>query len=224
MIEEVDQKVAHWASILLDRVRVDHEPPRPEAAAEGATVHLYLMDLRRVPAVPGHARPPRRLMLRYLVTTTASKPSEAHRMLGELAFAALDSADFELEDAPLPLELWRSFGVPPRPAFVLQVPVDRRPPSRRGPLVEKPLELGVESFSLLRGQVLGPRDLPMAGARVAIPSLGRSTETDNQGRFVFDALSSRVKRLRVEVKGSELELDADPGGEPLLIRWQPMED
>lgn len=243
MIEEVDQRLRQWVLSTLSDLpmdstpEVDFEPPgaellqtatandtAPNDTAPNAKIHLYLMEMRRVAPVPGRKRPPRRLLLRYLVTASASSHTLIHRLLGNLAFAALENTEFELDENPLPLELWSAFKVAPRPGFVLQAPVDLRVEPRRGPLVEKALVLETENLVELHGLVVGPGDRPIAGARVGIPALGRSTYTDGNGRFTFGAISQAAKRLRIEARGRELDVSARPGSEPLVIRWQPTED
>ncbi|MCU0518329.1 MAG: DUF4255 domain-containing protein, partial [Oscillatoria sp. Prado101] len=75
------------------------------------------------PPLRGSQRTPLQAAARYLVTTWAGTPEDAHRLLGDLLFAAMDSAAFQAELNPLPAAAWTAFGLPPQPSFVLRVPL-----------------------------------------------------------------------------------------------------
>lgn len=223
MIEHVDQRLVEWVTAHLGDVIVDLEPPNAVDVSE-AKVHLYLMDLYPAPPPPGGSRPPKRWILRYLVTAAAPAASQSHRLLGQLAIAAMESNDFEVESEPLPSELWRAFGIPPRPALMLQAPMIHEVPRPRAPSVRQPLVLTTETMGLVQGVVLGPGDLPMVGARVGIPDLGKFVSTDHDGRFSLAGVPAKMRRLRVECKGKAFDVEAQAGGEPLVIRYQFLED
>jgi hypothetical protein len=135
----MDREIREWASATLAGARVTHAPP---GACEdgGSGVSLYLLEIRPAPAARGAERPPHQLALRYLVTAWAAEPEEAHRLLGELVFAAMDRPGADVILEPPPPEVWAAFGVPPRPSFLLEVPLRRARPEREikrvtGPLV-----------------------------------------------------------------------------------------
>jgi hypothetical protein len=136
MIDEVDRSLREWIGTVLGDSPVSLTPP---AAEEKDGVTLYLLDLLEGPAPRERRSQPLQLKVRYLITVAADPPEEAHRRLGELAFAALESPDFEVELGALPVSLWQAFGVPPRPAFLLRVPVRRERPARKVPLVLEPI-------------------------------------------------------------------------------------
>lgn len=222
MIERIDRRLAEWAAAVLEGPRIELSPPGE--GGDGSGISLYLMDLRHAPAARGGERPPRQVVLRYLVTAWADEPTEAHRLLGELAFAAME-ADLEVELDPLPLELWRAFGVLPRPAFVLRMPLRRERPKPAVPRVRQPLVLRAEPTASLSGAVIGPGEMPIAGARVELPAIARSTHTDHRGRFAFAAVpASGTRTVRVTAKGREISVAAGAEEGPLLIRLQPTED
>ena len=78
----------------------------------------------------------------------------------------------------------------------------------------------------LRGVVLGPGDVPIAGARVEIPPANLSTSTDRLGRFAFAAVASGPypTTLRVLAKGRELtQTVVTVGAEPIVIHFEPLE-
>jgi hypothetical protein len=223
VIEQIDRQLAEWLAAVLDGPEVELSPPAE--GGEGSAVSLYLMDLRNAPPTRGGSRPPLQVVLRYLVTARAQDVEEAHRLLGTLVFAAMEAPEMELELDPLPVELWRAFGIRPQPAFVLRVPLRRERPVPAVPRVRQPLVLRTEPITSLGGTVVGPGDLPIAGARVELPAFARSTRTDRRGRFAFAGVpASGTRTVRVSAKGREISVAAVTDDGPLLIRLQPMED
>jgi len=107
MIDQVDQDLVRWVQNILTDSKVSLTPPQPSEAGEG--VGLFLMDTVLTPPARGTKRPPLQITLRYLVTTWAESPEKAHRMFGELLFAALESSEFEVESKPP--DVWKAFGV-----------------------------------------------------------------------------------------------------------------
>lgn len=221
MIDQTDRHLAGWIGGILDQVEVSLDPPGAPEMTKG--VGLYLLEILQSPSARGARRPPLLMTLRYLVTTNAPKPEEAHQMLGSLVVAALENPEFEVEQEPLPLSLWIALGIAPRPAFVLRVPFRHERPQKLAPpvkhaIVIKPLPLGS-----LEGQVLGPENIPLMNARVELPAFELFTNTDSKGRFHFSSVPSPpgVKLLRVRAKGQEFSVNIDPAGtEPLVIHLQ----
>src|SRR5262245_33018843 len=226
MIDRVDQRLKDWIGTVLEATEVVLSPPGSAATAQG--VSLYLLELRQTPPARGTRRPPLQITLRYLVTVWADRPEQAHHLLGKLVFAALANPEFDVDPDPLPVATWQAFGLVPRPALVLGVPLRHERPEPAAPLVRVPPVFQHAALGSLEGLVLGPGDAPVANAQVEVPALRRSTRTDARGRFVFAALPSepRVKRLRVQAKGLHAAPDwaATVGGEgPLVIRLQARE-
>ena len=129
----------------------------------------------------------------------------------------------------MPLELWRGFGIAPRPAFVLVHRIRRLLPEERAPRLRHPPEVAAESLARLEGVVLGPGELPIPGARVEVPGLGRSTYTDLRGCFHFEAVPEAppVQRLRVTAKDADFQVtlaDGEGYADPLIIHVQFTED
>ncbi|GCF09768.1 hypothetical protein KDI_33320 [Dictyobacter arantiisoli] len=140
------------------------------------------------------------IALRYLVTTWADEEEEAHRLLGHLIMALLGKHEYELELTDLPASLWTAFGLVPRPAFMLRVPLyfehsAPTPPLVRGPLVVR----GAPAVSL-HGTVLGPGKVPVAGARVELPALQLIAHTNTRGRFHFSTVPSEPRGIQLLVK------------------------
>src|SRR5262245_13374348 len=104
MIQTMDERLDQWVRAALDKEKVEVSWSLPAKETTKRVVHLHLLDVRPTPALRTPKRPPLQLTLRYLVAAAAADVHEAHRLLGELAFAALDETEFEVETEPLPAE------------------------------------------------------------------------------------------------------------------------
>lgn len=223
MIDEIDRRLSDWIGSILDQVEVSLAPPG--ATKTTRSVGLYLVELVRIPATRGTRRPPLQITLRYLVTTQAPSPEEAHQMLGELIIAAFEDPELEVEQEPLPITMWTALGVAPRPSFVLRAPFRHERPEKIAPPVRRPLVIKQSPLRSLSGQVFGPEDIPIMDARVEVPALQAYTRTDSRGRFNFPAVPAepRPKLLRVRAKGREFSINneqAESDSEPLVIHLQ----
>jgi hypothetical protein len=227
MIDEMDRRLRDWAGSVVGGLPVSLAPPGREEAGEAA-VSLYLLDLGESPSPRTPGPQPLELQLRYLVTTSARDPEEAHRLLSDLLFAALETEEMQVEMEPVPPALWQAFGVAPRPAFRFRVPLIKDREARPAPRVLEPVVVRAAPLARFDGVVLGPGDVPLAGARVALPALNLSARTDFQGRFHFGAVPrDATGTLRVEARGRELSLTPEPPSEPespRIVRFPLMED
>jgi hypothetical protein len=226
MIDQVDKRIAEWVENVLDGATVSLHPP--DDAQSGQGVSLYLLELADSPPPRSTGRPPLQLSLRYLVTTWAEEPKEAHRLLGELVFAGMGSSEFDIELDPIPVDLWASLGVAPRPSFILRTPLRMERPEPEVKYVRQPLVVRTVSITSLRGTVLGPDDVPLVGALVEIPALELFTRTDAKGVFSFSTLPAEplVEQVLVRAKGREFSVTVDqPVSEdrPLVIRIDPLD-
>jgi hypothetical protein len=227
MIEQIDHRLSEWVrGAVREGVEIRLDPPR--RTTDGASVGLYLLDLVPTPPARGTKRPPLQFSARYLVTTRAAEPAEAHRLLGELLFAAMESTDFEVELDPLPLAAWSSFDVAPQPSFMLRVPVRRERPEMPVKLVRQPPVIRTVPVTTLHGVVQGPSGMPVAGARVEVPGLGVSTSTDFKGRFRFGNVPAddTAFEIKVSARGREMsvQVEGDAGRpEGLVIQMTAME-
>ena len=223
MIDETDRHLATWIGGILDQVNVSLAPPAANETARG--VGLYLMELVQTQSARGTRRPPLLMTLRYLVTTQAPKPEEAHQMLGTLVIAALENPEFEVEQEPLPISLWTAFEIAPRPAFVLRVPFRQERPEKLAPLVKQPMVIKQQPLQSFEGRVVGPENIPIMNARVELPSLDLYTSTDSQGHFRFSSVPAGpgARLVRVRAKGQEFSINTEQAAadkEPLVIQLQ----
>lgn len=221
MIDEADEKMLAWARRIVPDVAVSIAPPLADDAEPGVRIHL--LSIAPVQAARGAKRPPLELALRYLVTTTATDAADAHRWLGVLAFDAMDIREWSVESEPPPIDVWRAFGVPPRPAFIVRVPLRLERRDREAPLVRKPLVVDMHATTALAGTVTGPEDIPIAGASIEIPSLQLHATSDAGGAFRFPQLpASSSITLIVRAKRQTRTIRARTG-EPLHIRIDGLE-
>jgi Pvc16 N-terminal domain len=222
VIEQADARLAEWAGAVAGTgVQVALSAPVNQPSGTG--VSLFLMDLVSLPPMRGQRRAPLQLALRYLVTAWGADPHAEHRLLGELVAAAMQEEDFEVLLAPTPPETWLALGASPRPAFVLQVPVRQARPEPAVPRVRGPLVVRGVGLAPLAGVVLGPGDIPVAAARVEVPSAGAVAETDPDGRFRFPMLpvEPRQKLVRVRARGRQIDVEIAQPEEsgPVVIRF-----
>ncbi len=221
MIDQIDARLVTWIQgVVGASTTVALTPPHDTQA--DPVVHLYLMQLVPALAAPHLQNAPVQVMLSYLVAVRAADPSQAHKLLSDLVFAALDdsSGDFTLDFDPLPLPTWNALGVEPQPAFVLKVPLSRERPETETPLVRVPMATHTTEVTSLQGVVLGPHDYPLHGVLVELPSLRQYQRTDSHGRFRFamvPAEASFTMTLRVTGKGHEQEVNIESAAEPLVI-------
>ncbi|HKQ79240.1 MAG TPA: Pvc16 family protein [Blastocatellia bacterium] len=233
MIEKADQQVKDWISSVVTGAEI--VLGLPDQTATKPQIALYLMDLSQGNVARVNKRPPLQLFLRYLVTVWSPRPEDAHRLLGELIFAALEkpekeAPEFEVLTEPLPIEAWAVMGVAPQPSFFLRVPLRRERPEPKAPLVRAPVIIQPSPMRPLTGVVYGPEKTPIMGARVEFTALGLVTRTNEQGRFHFTGVPATVPlKLSVQAKGQRQEVDfsgtpAAKGDEPLEIRLHIPED
>jgi hypothetical protein len=227
-VDQTDHLLKEWIASVCDGVQVSFEAPRRDEEGEG--VGLYLMELIHAPPGTGAGRAPLRVTLRYLVTTWAPEPVKAHALLGQLAFAAMEKEDCEVELEPLSAPMWLAFGVAPRPSFIMRVPLERQREERKVPLVRTRLTVHQSPMRPLHGQVLGPDEVGIMGAQVALPALNLVVSTDFKGRFRFPAVPTQppITRLRVSARGQEKPVAVDPAGvftseSPLIIHLNLMD-
>ncbi|HEY0752980.1 MAG TPA: carboxypeptidase-like regulatory domain-containing protein [Ktedonobacteraceae bacterium] len=198
MIDQTDRVLTEWVKGVVTGVDVVLGLPY---LLEGKTgISLYLLALAAPSSVWVHRQPATQVTLRYLVTAWAPDEEQAHRLLGKLVLAGLEKREYELDLIEPPITLWTALGLVPRPAFIICLPLLLEPAGSTTPLVSRPLALqGVPTGSLY-GTVLGPGDIPIAGAGVELPALQLSTHTDSQGIFFFATVPVGAPGVQLVVK------------------------
>ncbi|HXE84783.1 MAG TPA: hypothetical protein VN513_15760 [Gemmatimonadales bacterium] len=201
-------------------VNVEVGSPTDSAPADNTSVTLTLMDI--APAPPARTAdgiPPLKLRARYLVTVAAKSAMAARQALADLAFSAAPSEDVELlPTAPGP-ELWQSLGVRARPAVVVSVLFQRERQTRPVARVRHPLITRWAPSRALAGVVLGPGNVPIAGALVEVEGLSQSTYSNHRGEFAFGSVPAgepsptlviRAKGTRVRVRIASQAAESAP--------------
>ena len=120
-IEDTSNRLKRWVDETVgDQLAVLGPPQAGERRTKGRGVALYLFDI--APSAPPEGGRPQRVEadVRYLITAWAAEPLEAHTLLSQLLFAALQNAEFEVALQPPPIDVWRGFGIPPQPAFLVR--------------------------------------------------------------------------------------------------------
>lgn len=212
----------------VERVEVHFTAPKAVEDVRG--IGLYLMEVGIMPPASTARLPPLQVALRYLVTSSAEDPEGAHRLLGELMFAAMENPEFQVELESVPMAVWTAFGIPPRPSFVLRVPLQQvRAETRAKPVRAIPV-VKTMAVAPLHGIVWGPNDTPVSGAEVHAPALRLTTHTDYHGRFLFSMVPGEGQKitLRVKAKSREMSVSTDrnypDATKPFLIRFDTLED
>jgi hypothetical protein len=223
VISETDEAVQGWIASAVDGLAsVSMRAPSAEPSAK-PEVRAYLMSL--APAPPARERvPPFQFVARYLITTWAADPASEHRALGLLLGAAVEERGEELDLVPPSDEVWRAFGVAPRPALSLTVPVRVQRAVKEAPLVRKPPTLQAVPATGLMGRVLSRDDLPLAGALVKHVDLNVTTRTDRRGTFRFGMVprGEEDQTLTIYAKGQHQSFVVSPTDgreQPVVIRF-----
>jgi len=206
LIEVIDGRLKDWVNSVLENILVSFRTPGSET---GESIGMYLMELREKKPPSTGTRPPLQISLRYLVTARADEPESAHSLLGRLVFAAMQNPEFTVQLEPVPAAVWRAFGVPPQPCFLLDVPLRQERPMPAVAVVRQPLVVHTAPLVAFRGIVMSDGDIPLSGARVEIPAMGQFALTDRKGVFHFDALpAGHSIHLVVHAKGKTLPVTA----------------
>jgi len=223
----VDQLIKEWATSVLPGIPVSLATPAAQNSGRG--VSFYLMEVRNSPTHLTSRAAPLELSLRYLVTSWAETPEEAHQILTDLAFAALANRDVQVELDAVSMETWTALGVPPSPSFVVRVPLRQartEPPTK---MVRERLKLSPTTLVPFHGLIVGPGEIPLANSLIDIPGMRLSTQSDYRGQFHFVAVPSEgSKTIRVRAKGRELTVVCEgvfsDESDPFVIHFTPLEN
>ncbi len=221
MIDQTDNRLREWFESVLGDVPLTFAPPGSTPSGHGVSLYLIAFDAAPPPRTP--IRTPLQFTAVYLVTIWGyDNPQEAHRLLGELLFAALDTTEFEIDFKPLPDSAWTAFGVPPQPSFFLRALVRRDRPEPEVKLVRQPLVVHTTPMIGFSGVLLGPGDVPIAGAQIEIPSMDIYTRTNRRGQFHFAGLPAepRAKQLTIRARRRAMQVTVEPSDDqPVIIRF-----
>src|SRR5205823_11383153 len=120
-----------------------------------------------------------------------------------------------------PPALWSAFNLAPKPAFVLRAPMRKEREQPRAKPVRVPLTVNRAAIGNLQGVIVGPGEVPIAGAHVEYLPLDLHTRTDYKGCFQLKGVPKGSKKvLQIKAKGREMsytaEMDQGEGEKPLM--------
>jgi hypothetical protein len=221
MVNDIDQTLKEWVSTVVPGVAVTLDIPTDTKTADKG-ISVYLLDILQTPPPSTLKRAPLQLTLRYLITAWSDSMEDAHKMLGQIAMAALDQSGFMVESESVPIELWRAFGIAPRPSVIVRLPLRQERPEPQSKPVLSPMQVKVSSVNSFFGVLIGrPGDLPLADAAVEVPLLGLLTRSDRKGRFSFHSVPSELPlAIRIRAKGKEFQFQVE---EPHPVPEDPLE-
>ncbi|MCW3840972.1 carboxypeptidase-like regulatory domain-containing protein [Micromonospora yasonensis] len=201
-------------------------PPRDDPDG-GLTVWPLELRPARQTAAGGGAREPYRFVVRLLVTGAGPAALPA---LDRVLAAAATAGEPEVVLTAGDPQLWRAFGVAPRPALLVDVPARIARPAPVAPPVLHPLRLRQLDMLTLDGRVVGPERQPLAAMRVEVIGTPYATATDHSGRFRLVGVPhdpdgpDRPVRVRLVGRGRVLTADLDPADPDLVIVCAPPAD
>jgi len=228
LIDQFDERLSSWVESVVAGVKTSLAAPKD--GEDTLAVNLYLLELADDPLRHSTGHPTIQPSLRYLVTTSAGEPKDAHDLLGRLFYAARKQPDFDVELEPVSSQLWSAFGIAPRPAFILRLPLPAEwpaPQPEKAPPVTQGLTPDAGELIPLYGLVLGPNETPLASARLEMISLWdgpknpshlqevpittnytqleRAAYTDPKGRFTLPGIQAApaAKTILVCARGQE---------------------
>lgn len=233
LLTDADAEIRAWLERAAGDAPVEIGPPgtSEDTDGDGARLAMYLLALEPVPKVANdrHFPVPVVIRLRYLVAPSAPDHPSRLELLDRVLAAVHDDPPphhLDAEFTPAPTEVWSDFDARPRPALSLQVTARGvRAPVETG-LVRQPLRVVEAGIRGLRGRVLGPEDIPLAGAEVAVAATGASTRTASNGSFLLPTVPDAPEpiRLSVRAKGRTFSVDVEPADvESLVIRCDLLE-
>jgi hypothetical protein len=198
MLNQADRELQAWAQGVVPEGEVVLGSPRQLEGRYG--VSLYLLALADPLPAWISRQSGKQIALRYLVTAWAAEEEQAHALLGKLLIAAIEKREYELSLEELPMTLWTALGIAPRPALMLLAPYVIEQPERVVKLVRGPLVVQGVPVRSLHGIVLGPGEIPIAGAGVELPALQLRSSTDSRGRFSFATVPGGAQNFQLIVK------------------------
>lgn len=213
--------VSAWIRPAAGDVAVSFGPLQAEPLLQGtAGIHLTFLGVSPATQARVSSRQPQSLLMfaRYLVTTTAASQGEADRLIVALTFAAVERGVPELErDGALP-ELWLGLRAATRPALIVRVGLERPRQMKRVPLVRYPLVTEWTDGRSVAGRIVGPDQVPIAGARIEVVHTALYAYSDHRGEFAIAGVPAGppLPTLVVTAKGVKLSVQPE-SDKPLVI-------
>jgi hypothetical protein len=164
----------------------------------------------------GYAQRTIRLRARHAVV--ADGPVDAALALLDKVLSALAGEDrYQLVLEPVPAGVWGT-GVP-RPAVLVDVPVQIAIAPPAAPRVTAGLRLDGGPMRVVTGRVVGPGDVALPGMTVSSPTTGTSVVTDSRGGFTLAGQpAGRAVALQLAGRGLHLQVEVGPAmTDPVVV-------
>ncbi|HUO90322.1 MAG TPA: carboxypeptidase-like regulatory domain-containing protein [Rhizomicrobium sp.] len=214
--ESTTTDLVDWIRSILPDVPTVARPLGARERASGVDVRL----MRAAPrAAARTAEPPSILDLDYLVTVQMPDAAAEQNALVELLFAAAARHDSEVVTDQSVAELCATLGIPVATGFVLRTPLVRIPARRPARRVRVPLVVHSADMGVIEGRVLGPNDVPIAGAVIVAAGLGNTARSGHDGRFRLVGMPATRAGvpLTARARGAEAE-GVGVVGQPVIFR------
>jgi hypothetical protein len=210
----VSGNLQEWLGELLPDVPVTLAVGADPAGFSGIAIRLLAIAPRVVPLNPG--RRSAALALDYLVTVQLDDARAAHAAVSEIAFAVLDGGAYELVADRSAGEWCTALGMTPSPGLVLRTELRRDTRVPLAPLVREAPRPSLEPLVHARGRVVGPGNMPIAGALVTIAGTSRCSTTGPDGRFRFAIPAGQPATVTARARSREVSASLAPETETIL--------
>ncbi|MBL6278151.1 carboxypeptidase regulatory-like domain-containing protein [Micromonospora fiedleri] len=220
-IEGATAELAAWLAGAAGAA-VPVGPPGPDT--DPGRLTLWPLELRPVRQTRGSGgAEPYRFTVRYLLAVGGP---DALAALDRVLVAATTTGARTLTLEAGDPALWTAFGTPPRPALLIDVPVQITPAQQPAAPVLHPLRLRQLDMLTFDGRVVGPAEQPLAAMRVEVVGQAYATRTDPAGRFRIvgvphDPEQPGPVRLRLTGRGQVLTAEVDPTEPDIVIVCAP---
>lgn len=141
MFGQATRQLESWLGETCDGAPIVTEPPGTETGP--ATIHVFLLQLRALKVVSDRRTAATEAVVRYIVAADGRPAADAHDLLGRIVAAPTMPRNVRVVPEPCPLEVWRAFGTPPRPALQIDVRIRGVRDVDHEWVVEEPLEVVV---------------------------------------------------------------------------------
>ena len=214
--DSVSAGLADWVRSLLPDVPTTARPLGARDRANGVDIRLLRVMPRPAARI---AAPPVILDLDYLITVQMADAAKEQNALVELMFAAAERHESEIVTDQNVGELCTSLGIPVAAGFVLRTPLLRTPARHGAKRVRTPLVVHTAELGVIEGRVVGPRDIPIAGAVITASGLSNTARTDRDGHFRLVGMPGTADGVALTARARGAETDGvGVVGKPVVFR------
>lgn len=213
--DEVTQGLVDWVRRQNPDIRVDAQPIGRETDQDGIDIRLIGLTPRFEPRQ--RDRIEHSVALDYLVAVRFADPLAEHRSLAEIAFAAMETAGYEIVADRSAADACAAIGLRPSAGIVLRAQARLSRELPRAPLVREPAITRLVPLGHVEGVVVGPGNIPIAGAFITLEGDARAAVTGPDGRFRFATPAGTPVHITARARSTEAAVSAEPG-DPAVIQ------